>query len=88
MCHRPLSQFCRTPHAGCFTALKDNLPGDIAKAAELIIDVVHGEGAAAGRVIPPFVAVGSDAYTVIAGELASAKQGLEEWKDFACSTDF
>ena len=75
------------PHSDGFAALNDHQPGDPAKAAERIVDVVHGEGVAAGKEIPPLIAVGSDAYREIADELASAQHKLEDWKELTCSTN-
>ena len=76
------------PHSGCLAALKDHQPGDPAKAAERIVDVVRGEGVATGKNIPSVIAVGSDAYREISDELASAQHKLEGWKELTCSTDF
>ncbi|CAM1509577.1 Fc.00g033160.m01.CDS01 [Cosmosporella sp. VM-42] len=63
------------------------MPGDVTKAAAMIVDVVKREGLAAGRPWAVRVALGSDG-------LHSAKQRCEEqlelikiWKDVGCSTD-
>ncbi|KAI0768358.1 short chain dehydrogenase [Irpex lacteus] len=63
-------------------------PGDTAKAARAIVDVIRGEGAAAERKVPSLIAIGSEAYNNISRELDTARKGLEEWKDLTCSTDF
>lgn len=75
------------PHSGYFAGLRDNKLGDPAKASELIIDIVRGEGGAAGKTIPPAITIGNDAYKEIGAEVALAKQGLEDWKDLTCSTN-
>ena len=77
----------RTSHLERLAAMKVHQLGDPAKAAELIVDVARGEGVAAGKDIPPFIAVGSDAYSEIADELASAQHKLEDWKELTCSTN-
>lgn len=71
-----------------YSATDGKQPGDTAKAARAIVDVVRGEGAAAGRKVPSFIALGSEAYNNISRELDTARKGLEEWKDLTCSTDF
>ncbi|KAI0316891.1 hypothetical protein OF83DRAFT_1059594 [Amylostereum chailletii] len=62
-------------------------PGDPKKAAELMVDLVHGEGAVKGRTIPPVVDLGSDCHQVVKEAAESTLQRLEEWKDIAHSTD-
>ena len=54
----------------------------------MIIDVVRGEGVAAGKKIPPYIALGSDAYAYELDALNTAKSILDEWKDVTFSTDF
>ncbi|KAI0342153.1 NAD(P)-binding protein [Trametopsis cervina] len=70
-----------------FRAIDGKQPGDPVKAAQVMIDVVRGEGVAAGREFPPVLALGSDAYTIITGELDSARAKLDVWKDVTSSTD-
>ncbi|KAI0768379.1 hypothetical protein BC629DRAFT_1442423 [Irpex lacteus] len=62
--------------------------GNPEKGAEVIVDVIRGEGVAAGKKIPPYVALGSDTYRIENDILDSSKKILEEWKDVAYSTDF
>jgi NAD(P)-dependent dehydrogenase (short-subunit alcohol dehydrogenase family) len=64
-----------------------HMPGDVAKAAERIVDVVKGEGPAAGKPWAVRVAIGSDG-------MGSAKQRCEEqlqlislYEDISSSTD-
>ena len=71
-----------------FTATAGSKKAAKEKAAELIVDVVRGEGVAAGKDIPSVIVVGSDAYKKIADELASAQHRVEDWKALTCSTDF
>lgn len=63
------------------------MPGDLAKAAACMVDVVKREGMADGKPWAVRVAIGSDG-------VLSAKQRCEEqlellniWKDLSCSTD-
>lgn len=70
-----------------YSAYNGKQPGDPQKGAGIIVDVVRGEGLAAGRKIPSVVAMGSDAVTIIKGALDTALERLETWKDVSESTD-
>ncbi|KZT29578.1 short chain dehydrogenase [Neolentinus lepideus HHB14362 ss-1] len=62
--------------------------GDPAKAAEVVVQVVRGEGVAAGKQIPSKLALGSDAYGVIGESYLGSLAKLEEWKEVTRSTDY
>jgi len=62
-------------------------PGDPAKAAEVVVQVLQGEGVAAGKQIPSKFALGSDAYDVIKECYLESLAKLEEWKEVTQSTD-
>ena len=64
-----------------------NQPGDAVKAASLTIDLVKGEGVAKGRELPPFLPMGSDAYTDVKAHTEMTLKMLEEWGDVIKSTD-
>lgn len=53
-----------------------------------MVDLVRGEGIAAGKPFPPALALGTDCYKVAENESKSALARLEEWKDVSFSTDF
>ncbi|KAG8910060.1 hypothetical protein FRC02_007407, partial [Tulasnella sp. 418] len=63
-------------------------PGDPVKFVEVMLDVVRGEGVAAGRKIPTVLPLGSDCYNGIQAYCAKTLGVLEEWKDVIVSTDF
>ncbi|TDL27961.1 short-chain oxidoreductase [Rickenella mellea] len=63
------------------STLHGTQPGDPALAAEAIVDVVRGEGAAAGRAWPGMLALGEDAEGDIREKLGSVEGNLNEWKD-------
>ncbi|KAJ6544483.1 short-chain oxidoreductase [Mycena capillaripes] len=63
-------------------------PGDPAKGVEVVIDIVRGEGLAAGKAFPTSVALGSDCYKVIKAEAEAVLARLEEWRPLSESTDF
>lgn len=55
--------------------------GDPALAAEAIVDVVRGEGSAAGRAWPGMLVLGEDAEVDIKEKCKSVEGILEEWRD-------
>ena len=57
-------------------------PGDPARAARLLIDVVQG-----GE-LPFRLLLGSDAVRVVGGEMEAQRQEFEAWKARSASTDF
>lgn len=62
-------------------------PGDPKRGVEVIIDVVKGEGIAAGKEFTPVIALGSDAYATIKDAATHALERLENWKEVTMSTD-
>ncbi|EEY23689.1 serine 3-dehydrogenase [Verticillium alfalfae VaMs.102] len=62
-------------------------PGDPAKGASVIAEVLTGTGRAAGRELPPRLVVGRDAYEIISGNLDRNRASLEAWKDVTTTTD-
>ncbi|TCD69272.1 hypothetical protein EIP91_008207 [Steccherinum ochraceum] len=68
-------------------AMNGNQIGDPKKGVEVMIDIIKSEGLAAGRTPPPYVGLGSDAYTIIKDACSQTLQTLEEWKDIISSTD-
>ncbi|TFY55976.1 hypothetical protein EVG20_g9115 [Dentipellis fragilis] len=63
-------------------------PGDPTKGVQVIIDLVHGEGAAQGRKVPSVVALGSDCFDVAKGSCEKTLANLKEWEAVTKSTDF
>lgn len=64
-------------------------PGDPEKAAQVIVDLVRGEGVANGKgVLPSVVTLGSDADAFIRAACVEKIKVLDEWKDVTTSTDF
>lgn len=52
-----------------------------------MLDVVRGEGIAAGKPTPVVLGLGSDFYHFVGDILDAKKQELEEWKEVTISTD-
>jgi NAD(P)-dependent dehydrogenase (short-subunit alcohol dehydrogenase family) len=55
--------------------------GDPAKAMELLVDVVRGEGKAAGRPFPRYLILGEDAHGDAIRRAQQVTSAVEEWKD-------
>jgi hypothetical protein len=64
-----------------------NQPGDSAKLAKIVIDLVKQEGIAAGRDVPFRLPLGIDVYDDIKAKCEATLRLLEEWKDVIRSTD-
>jgi len=63
------------------------MPGDLSKVGPTVVDVVKGEGVAAGKPWPLHVVVGSDSYAHIKQKCEQELQLLESWKEVSFSTD-
>jgi hypothetical protein len=68
-------------------AYNHNQPGDPTKGANIMIDVVKGEGAVKDKEFTPVVLLGSDCYDRVRGILTKAVTRIDEWKDITTSTD-
>jgi len=64
-------------------------PGDPAKGSKVIVDLVKGEGGAAGKKdFPISLVLGTDSYRGAKSLSEQTLDRLEEWKDVSLSTDF
>ncbi|RMY60236.1 hypothetical protein D0864_13116 [Hortaea werneckii] len=68
-------------------ALHGHQPGDTAKAARLVIDLVKGEGVGQGRELPLALPIGNDAFVKVKEQTEATLKMLEEWEDVIRSTD-
>lgn len=64
-----------------FKSLDGTQPGDSAKLGEAIVDIVKGQGLAAGKTLPRSLQLGDDCYEAVKKELTDRLQVLEEWKE-------
>ena len=69
-------------------AVNGKQPGDPAKAVELMLDLIRGEGAAAGKDLPPVAYLGSDCVEAVKKSCQTTLQRIEEWETVFSSTDF
>ena len=64
-----------------------NEPGDPKKAVERMIDVIKGEGEAAGKSMPPRLPLGTDGLAVMRDKCKATLKLCDEWEGFIKSTD-
>ena len=62
-------------------------PGDPVKAMRVLVDVVRGEGVAAGRTTPVVLGLGSDYYRAVKDILEAKREEIEQWREVTVSTD-
>lgn len=65
----------------------DLMPGDLAKVAKSMVDVVKREGPAAGRPWAIRIPLGSDGWASGLQKVEEHRKVLDEWKDFSFATD-
>ncbi|KAL0947911.1 hypothetical protein HGRIS_010545 [Hohenbuehelia grisea] len=64
-----------------FVAFNATSSGDPAKAMDRVVDVVRGEGVAAGRPWPLYLMLGKRADSAIREKTSKLLETLDEWKD-------
>jgi NAD(P)-dependent dehydrogenase (short-subunit alcohol dehydrogenase family) len=64
-----------------YEAIPGNQPGDPMKAMKFVVDVVRGEGAAAGREWPLYLVLGEDAERDVRNKCMMMLKHLDEWQD-------
>jgi hypothetical protein len=63
------------------------MPGSLAKISKIMVDIVKGEGIAAGKPWAVSVALGSDAFHYGTSRSQEQLKLLEDWKDVSYATD-
>lgn len=69
-------------------SVNGNQEGDPDKGVSVMLDVIRGEGVAAGREMPLRLPLGLDAYDVVGGKCREMLETLKDWRDVITSTDF
>jgi len=69
-------------------SLAGALNGDPDKAAEVIVDVVRGEGVAKGRPWPEYLLLGEGAEAAVRGKCSKVLKVLDEWLDVTRNVHF
>jgi len=78
----------RSSATAFYEIVNEKLRGDPAKAMELLVDVVKGEGKAAGRPWPLYLPLGSGADKSIRGKCTQMLSVMDKWKDVTIDLDF
>lgn len=63
-------------------------PGNPEKFAEVVVDLVRGEGVATGKTVPFRVQLGSDCVEDVRGKCEEVMKQLDEWKEVGVSCGF
>lgn len=61
-------------------------PGDVAKCARVIVDVLTKDGVAKGRDVPVRLVLGSDCVAVVRDKCERTLQLVKEWEDISVTT--
>lgn len=69
-------------------SLHENQPGDPKKATDCIVDVVRGEGEAAGKTLPNRLPVGTDAFDIMRERCSEIIRICDEWEHVSTDTKF
>lgn len=88
-CSNPIPDYDEQRADGCvnFSKPAGKQPGDPAKAMEIVVDVVKGEGCAAGREWPLYLVLGKDAEADIRNKCAKVLKHLDDWNDVVRGVD-
>ncbi|KAG6865431.1 hypothetical protein C0991_002669 [Blastosporella zonata] len=71
-----------------FKSVAGTEKGDPEKAMEAVVDIVRGEGIAAGRPWPGLLILGEDAERDVRDKCNKVLKALDEWKDVTCGVNF
>ncbi|KAJ3555879.1 hypothetical protein NM688_g2339 [Phlebia brevispora] len=90
MAHKHIPAYDRLREAGGarFASICGNEKGDPAKAMELLVDTVRGEGQAYGREWPMWLFMGQDAYRDVRAKCARVLKALDDWEDASTHLEF
>ncbi|KAI1815231.1 NAD(P)-binding protein [Poronia punctata] len=68
-------------------AYNNHQPGDVAKGAKIIVDVLTNTGVAVGKEFPIRLILGRDCMADIRAKMARTEKLIDEWEDAIVSTD-
>ena len=80
------AEFNKLYQAGV-ASLHENQPGDPKKATDCIVDVVRGEGKAAGKTLPHRLPVGTEAFTKMRERCSEIVKICDEWEHVTTDTN-
>ena len=71
-----------------FLAIDGKQPNDPERGMEVVVDVVRGEGAAAGRPFPLWLALGADAVRDIRSKATRIVESLDTYQDLSVAAGY
>ncbi|TFY71287.1 hypothetical protein EVG20_g1726 [Dentipellis fragilis] len=74
--------------AATLAAYDGKQPGDPVKGIKIMVDLIRGEGVAAGRTVPHTIQFGSDTLKTVRDFCGETVARIDEWEDVFASTDF
>lgn len=86
--HIPAYDMLREKGRARFNSISGHERGDPAKAMDLLVDVVRGEGRARGREWPMWLFMGQDAYRDVRGKCDAVLRTLDAWEDLSTNLEF
>jgi hypothetical protein len=87
---KPITDYDMLRHASAnrFHSISGTEKGDPVKAAIAIVDVVKGDGIAAGKDWPLYLMLGNDCEEAVKTKCAKVLTVLDEWRDVTRATNF
>ena len=88
--HKHIPAYDQLREAGLarFDSISGSEKGDPAKAMELLVDTVRGEGQAYGREWPMWLFMGQDVYRDVRNKCARVLHTLDDWEDASTNLEF
>jgi len=71
-----------------FLSLNGNQPNDPEKGMKVVVDVVRGEGSAAGKPFPLWLALGADAIEGIRSKATRVVDNLDAYQDLSVAAGY
>ena len=71
-----------------FASVSGTEKGDPAKAMELLVDTVRGEGRAMGREWPMWIFMGQDCIRDVRAKCAKVLRTIDDWEDLSTTLEF
>jgi hypothetical protein len=71
-----------------FLALNGNQPNDPVRGMEIVVDVVRGEGRAAGKPFPLWLALGTDAVSDIRAKATRIIESLDVYEELSYAVGY
>ena len=86
--HIPAYDKLRETGRARFASVSGTEKGDPAKAMELLVDTVRGEGRAMGREWPMWIFMGQDCIRDVRAKCAKVLRTIDDWEDLSTTLEF